>query len=212
MPRRPERQPEYSASEIKMRAREKNVEIYRRLTGLYCIPEDKQYWTLCHLQPPVPGSEIIQLESMGFLKKSQFYGVDWDKKKEDIILQNQQWHPDAHWIEGEWTRVLTRTTTFNPALVFLDITRFADKKRTADVVVPTMYKCPLRTVLIVNLLLSNPRGKQRFNPDKLVEYLCTKVGSLELKHWLTNVERFWYNAFGRTDMITFVFYKKGAQA
>lgn len=199
-------QPAYWKLESKIKARSENVETYQKLTGRSSLPIDRGYWTLCNYQPPQEeGTEIVQLERLGFVKKSQFFGVDWD---ENIIEQNKEWHPEAHWYHGEWIKVIREQDNFNPALIYLDVTKFADRIGAANMVASTMHLCPIDTVLLVNVMLSDPRSSVKFDAAMLVQRIVKSVGTFELKKWAAKVDNFEYNATRKTNMITYVFYKK----
>mgnify|MGYP003972714173 CR=1 FL=1 len=197
-------QPEYYKSPYKLAARAENVEAYRKATGLQSIPIGREYWTLCSKQSQDDGAEIVQLQNLGFLTKDQFHGVDWDH---DIIKENKREHPQAHWYEGDWIEVI-ESTEFNPALVYLDSTSFADHKIALNLTVRTMFVCPHGTVLIANAMLNDPRSRKQFSKDKLIDDLRTEVPSIELSKWDTTVRNFQYSSTGRTYMISYVLYKK----
>lgn len=198
-------QPEYNKSIHKIRARAENVAAFKRITGLQSIPKGREYWTLCNNQPPEQGSEIVQLQDLGFLKKEQFHGVDRDS---GIIYRNKLWHPEAHWYEGDWNEVI-ENAEFNPSLVYLDATSFADHEIAMNLTVGTMLLCPDETVLIVNVMANDPRSSKKFDKNKLVDRLGYKVPSMELAKWSTTVENYEYSATGITLMISYIFHKKG---
>lgn len=198
-------QPNYSRLEVKVAARKENVAIFRRVLGLESIPKEKQYWTLCNLQDPnCEGSEIIQMGALGLLKKNQFHGVDRD---EDIIQKNKEWNPDAYWYHGEWIDVIRDCLNFNPALVYLDTTTFADCDISADIIISTMLLCPIDTLLLVNSILSGPY-RRKFDSQTLINKVIKGVPSLELEKWTKEIKMYEYNATGKTNMITYVFYKE----
>jgi hypothetical protein len=200
-------QPKYYKLDIKKKARKKNIEIYRELTGNFSIPENKQYWTLCNLQPPdCDGTEIVQLRNMGFiLSDSQFYGVDFN---EEIIIKNREWHPNATWIYGDWEEGVRQVDNFNPSLVYLDMTSFVSTKKVLYSINSTMSRCKINTVILVNLMLNDPRSSRIFDSSFLVSSLPKTVPSLELSKWRQEVNSFTYNATGYTEMKTFVFFKE----
>lgn len=199
-------QPKYSKSPHKIGARKANIELYRKLSGRQGIPVDREYWTLCNRQPPEPGAEIEQMLAAGVISsKSQFHGVDWDKKGEGIIAQNKVWHPEAHWYQGEWSEVITKVN-FNPAFVYLDATNFADQHIASGLVTTTMMLCPFDTVLIVNLMLTDPRSSRVFDSDKLIRNLECRVPSMELSLWNIRIPNYRYSA-SKTELITYAFYK-----
>lgn len=199
-------QPDYWTLEPKIKAREENASVYRRLTGNQSIPANRGYWTLCNHQPPdQSGTEIVQLQNIGLISKDQFFGVDWD---EDIIAQNKEWHPEANWYCGDWVKVIREQDDFNPALVYLDTTKFADHMGAAKIVASTMHLCQSNTVLLANTMLNDPRSSIKFSPEGLMRHLENCVGSFELKKWHPKIENYIYNCHGKTNMITYIFHKK----
>ena len=198
-------QPDYWDLEPKIKAREENVSIYRRLTRNVSIPLDRGYWTLANIQrPDKDGTEIVHLCKMGFIVKNQFFGVDWDVDK---IQQNRLWHPEANWYVGEWLEVIREQDNFNPSMVYLDTTNFADHLPAAKIVASTMYLCQPNTVLFANVMLNDPRSHQKFDPAGLMRHLEKSVASKELSKWQSNIENYVYNGSGKTNMITYALHK-----
>lgn len=201
--------PNYWESDIKVNARKANMETYRDLTGRTSLPSDRNYWTLCNLQPPKEGTEIVQMERCGFLEKSQFFGVDRDndEKNPNIIKRNKEWHPEANWYRGDWLKVIRSHDNFNPALVYLDTTSFAEGSGAVigafELTASTMPLCPSGTVLLVNVMLNDPRSRRKFNPKSLIQELRIP----EIKNWQTKVPNYQYSVTGKTVMLTYVFYK-----
>ena len=196
-------QPIYHKSPFKINARKENVDSYCRISGNNSIPTEREYWTLCNWQPDDDGSEIMQLKKLGFLKKKQFHGVDIDK---EIIEQNKIWHPDANWHCGDWLEVIGYND-FNPAMVYLDTTGFVDHSIVIRTAVGTMLLCPKKTLLIVNAMLNDPRSSRKFDPSKLIGEIGRKVPSSELKKWDQSIENYDYSSTGKTDLISYMFYK-----
>ena len=193
-------QPVYEASPHKLAAREKNASIYRRLTGRYAIPSDRQYWTLAHYQSKSSTSEISQMVSLGLIDKKQFHGVDRDST---IIKQNRVWHPEAHWYAGEWTEIIQRLD-FKPALIYLDTTSFADRRAAVREVVTTMLRCRQpETVLFANLMLTDPRTHKALDSNALLESIRTAVPPRELRRWNLEIENYDYASTGKTTMLTY---------
>lgn len=197
-------QPKYYQCPNKIHARKENVDVYRRLTGRRSIPENRGYWTLCNFQPPEKGAEIVQMERVGLLKKQQFHGVDRDA---EIIAQNKIWHPEANWYSGDWLHVIERADNFNPSLVYLDTTCFADHWVASSVVVKTMMLCQPQTVVLANVMLNDPRSSKQFDTERLVKNVERQVPTLELEKWQTEVDNYDYSATGKTKMMTYIFYK-----
>jgi hypothetical protein len=83
-------QPVYYENKHKIKSREYIIKSYREITGLDCMPKDKQYWTFCREQPNSDGAEIVQLVKSGLIQKSQFYGIDYDLEKKGIRLAARQ--------------------------------------------------------------------------------------------------------------------------
>jgi hypothetical protein len=201
-------QPVYTKSENKIQARQENTTIYRALTGKHSIPKDRGYWTLCNQQPPEDGSEIEQLTKEGLIQKAQFYGVDWDK---GIIDQNRIWHPEAKWFNGDWLDVIEDQENFNPGLIYLDTTAFADHHHSTQMTVRTMLRCPVGTVLLVNVMMNDPRSpkKKKFKADILMKEIAKKVPISDLKKWDKEIKNYVYQTTRYTQMGTFIFYKRG---
>lgn len=199
--------PKYYSLKEKILAREKQIGIWRSLTGHSSIPKGKQYWTLCNFQPPdCKGTEIVQLRDMGVIvSDSQFFGVDYD---EAIILQNKKWHPDANWVCAYWEDGIRSVDNFDPSLIYLDMTSFASTEKVLYCINSTMHRCKKGTVLLVNLMLNDPRSSRFFDASYIITALPKTVPSLELEKWNQKVESFTYNATGYTEMKTFVFFKK----
>lgn len=199
-------QPKYSELDVKLQARLENVTIFQQLTGFNSIPN--QYWTLCNFQPPTEGSEIVQLSNMGFLKKSQFIGVDSDKDNEGIIEQNEAWHKGsgATWIRADWLTAIHTHKPFNPSMIYLDTIMFLDNIRLAKLVRSTMLRCPFNTVLIVNAIIANVRDYRTADEERFMKTLTSYMG-IEFNKWSKEVTRFEYNATGKTNMQSLIFHK-----
>lgn len=199
-------QPEYYNLEHKIMAREENVVIFKQVTGLSSIPSGKIYLTLCNLQPPDhEGTEIVQLEKMGFLKKSQFYGIDRD---EEIISKNKKWHPEASWLYGEWIDVIKDIDNSKLSVIYLDTTTFADNDTSINIVRSTMPLCPKGTLLLANTMLNCPYSSKEFDPADLIKGLNKNIPSFELNKWRKEIKNYTYNSTGKTQMITYVFIKE----
>jgi len=197
-------QPEYWNLSAKIKAREENVRLYRELTGNEKLPVCKGYWTLCNFQPNEKGSEIVQLEDLGLITKNQFFGVDWS---EEIILKNAKWHPEAFWYCGEWLDIIREVDNFDPGLVYLDVTKFADRDQIVKMVASTMYLCKKDTVLLVNAMLNDSRSSIQFDPYQFARKLPNNVGSIELEKWISKIPNYTYNCSGKTNMITWAMHK-----
>jgi hypothetical protein len=199
--------PSYEARE-KFEARRLNIARYREITGNQSVPDGRGYWTLCDCQSLSPSAEIAQMEKAGLLRKSQFHGVDRDPRK---IARNAEFHPDANWHLGEWLDVI-REAGFNPGLVYLDTTQFADHRRATEIVRKTMMLCPKQTVLFANVMLNDPRSSREFDPCGLLKNLARDTPSTELAKWDPRVMNYSYNCTGKTKMQTYVMKKHGNQA
>ena len=168
------KQPLYSKSIAKYMARELHIILYPLLTGNYSVPEDKHYWFLCNLQDKTKGSEVVQItqnRSKGpFVKPNQCYGVDYNKT---IIRRNKKYHPEVNWFQSEWTRAI-KDNYFNPALVYLDTTYFADRYPALRALKTTLDLCKKNTLVICNVMMSNSRagtGSNLFDESAIIENL-----------------------------------------
>lgn len=141
------KQPDYHKSKRKHDARKIMIDLYRATTGLQTIPKDKQYWTLCNLQPDGDfvgfGSEINQILAAGLIsKKSQFHGID---NNLDYILENKKVHPDANFYHGDWKNVVKfeMADAFNPAIIYFDTIYSIDNRDFISDLATTMnYAAP----------------------------------------------------------------------
>jgi len=196
--------PVYEKCKTKIAARDENILLYQRLTGLDKLPEDKGYWTLCNHQTDDKDSEIEQMQASGLISKSQFFGVDRDA---EIISSNKLYHPDANWISAEWLDAI-EMDCFNPAFIYLDTTSFADHSRATDLTIQTLFRCDVNTLLIVNVMLNDPRSSRRFDEKALIKNLNNHVPARELRTWKSEILNYIYSATGKTDMLSCVFFKE----
>jgi hypothetical protein len=167
-----------SLTNYKVLARAEGIRLFRAMTGRRSIPSGQTYWTLCNRQGVEPDSEINQLVSEGVCTKSQFVGVDYDAA---LIEQNRIDHPEAKFICGEWTEAIM--TDFNPALVYLDSTGTADCPHTADLCTRTMQRCPVGTVLLCNVMLTNPYTGDVCSRETLLSNIAERCTEAELDAW-----------------------------
>lgn len=198
-------QPTYHKCPYKIKARAENAAVYRRMSGSDCLPIDRQYWTLCNSQPNESGSEIVQMEDIGLFQRNQFVGVDRDA---EIIQQNREWHPQATWHCGEWLKIIQDSDDFNPSLIHLDLTGFADGRIVTENLANTMLLCPSQTVLLANFMLNDPRSSRQFDPNTILRNIERQVPASELSMWKSKVENFVYSSTGRTFLITYIFAKQ----
>lgn len=197
------KQPIYHENAAKKQSRFQIMEAFKKITGLNAIPEDRQYWTLCNWQPDVAGSEIVQLVDANFLKKEQFFGIDYDMKKEGIIEHNKKCHPNANWFDGDFLETIEENyDLFKPALINLDGTQTVLKTNCHIYVARIMNICPEGTVFAVNLMLSDAHSSRKFSPKILVEGVRKKL--YRPNDWQV-LESYYPYKSSRTDMGTYVF-------
>jgi hypothetical protein len=213
-------QPKYSESPHKFMAREFNKRLYRLITGNHSIPSDKQYITLANLQDRTPTSEINQYVSSGLLLPNQFVGIDSEKK---YITRNKKNHPNATWIHGKWNIIIS-SNNFNPSLVYLDSTHFADRPPALETLRNTLGICDHGTLLICNVMETNPRSGlgSLLDTTALVSGLLEdqipaaymdwnkdkeNASMEEIKNSSMRVESYTYRTTDRTLMKSFIFYK-----
>lgn len=213
-------QPKYSESPHKFMAREFMRRMYVLTTGNPSLPYNKQYVTLCNYQDKSPTSEINQLVSSKLITKSQFIGIDNTKK---YINRNRKNHPEAEFLHGDWNLVIG-SNEFNPGLIYLDSTYFADRKPALDALKNTMSICDHGTLLICNVMETNPRSGIGFslNAEQLISGLLADQIPVAYMHWNKNkenlsieeinssvirVDSYDYRTTGKTKMRSFIFYK-----
>lgn len=212
------KQPLYSKSVTKYMAREIHIGIlYPLLTNNLSIPQDKHYWYLCNLQDNSEGSEIVQVtkqRSFGqFATLNQCYGVDYQK---NIIKKNKKCHPSSNWICDEWTRAI-KNNNFDPALVYLDTTYFADRYPATKALKETLDKCKAGTLLIANVMMNNSRagtGDDLFDQNALLDNLLTNEHPQKYAKWNVSCNDEDVNVFhsfdyktSKTLMRSYVFFK-----
>lgn len=116
----------------KLNARDSTIiNAYKDYTGFNCIPEDKQYWTLCGQCANSDGtigenSEYDQLVNKNkFVKPKQFFGIEKNKK----IYKVNTAIKEANWICGDFVNELDNYAglhidKFNPAVINFDTIKF----------------------------------------------------------------------------------------
>lgn len=187
----------------KLSARAANVELYRRLTGRYAIPADRQYVTLAARQSDRETSEINQMLALGLItSKSQFVGVDMVA---ELIEFNRVTHPEAVWVHQQttWLNTLLEIEPFNPGVIYLD-TEY-EGRRAAQMAAETMSVCSNGVVLLVNTCASSPYRKV-MDSDGFLNEMTARVPDIGV--WTRQgVEVFEYSS-NATLMRTFAFVKE----
>lgn len=197
--------PDFTKSNFKTLARAENIKLFREFSGRSKIPNGRQYWTLCNFQPPSVGSEIVQLLNSKFVKPEQFHGVDRDSS---IIAENKKWHPDANWHSAEWNDIIDSYPDFNPSLIYLDTTNFADHRIGMKTVTRTMMACGPETLLLANLMANDVRSQKQFDLDSFCFHVEKNVPPQELLKWSSEVKNYIYSSTGRAFMVTYALWKK----
>lgn len=163
--------PEFAKSHAKYMARELHIgSLFPLFTGKICLPENKSYWYLCNIQDNTEGTEFYQLtkkirvhkNEYVFAQPEQCYGVDRNKL---IIRQNKKLHPKSNWIANEWLSAIRNSDSFDPALVYLDTTSFAEGFVAANLLANTLSGCKISTLVIANVMMNNPRSGKGDNAD-----------------------------------------------
>jgi len=217
------RMPSFSKSHSKHMARELHISfLFPLITGNLSIPDAKGYWYLCNEQDNTKGSEIYQLtkelkESGGkkyiFARPEQCYGVD---RSSSIIKKNKKLHPDSNWLDGEWNAVL-QSEDFDPALVYLDTTSFADKIPAVQALKETLRGCNKNTLVIANVMMNNARagsGDFFFDKEALIDNLLNDEHAETFANWNISPKNKKLNLFHsyeyrtrKTLMRSYIFFK-----
>lgn len=215
--------PSFSKSPAKYMARELHIGfLYPLLTGNPCIPDGKAYWYLCNEQDDTEGSEIYQLtrkirdydgRRYVFARPGQCYGVD---RSSNTIRRNKKIHPDSNWLHGEWNAVV-QSEHFDPALVYLDTTSFADRSPAVQALKQTLYKCRKDTLVIANVMMNNARagsGGIYFDEGALVDNLLFQEHPETFAMWNVSPEDESLNLYhsyeyrtSKTLMRSYIFFK-----
>lgn len=194
-------------TDAKVWARQQIIETYRARMQRPSIPGEAQYWTLCSRQSRSARSEIEQMTRSGLIQKKQFYGVDYDKHNW-IMTANRRDHPEANWHRGEWIQVIRTARTFNPAIVYLDTTCFAEHRSALRLISNTMIFCPFGTLLFANFIVRDPRSSRRFDPAAVIRALPSHLPSVEIAAWNLEVRSYGYRN-RHTVMRTYILQKGG---
>jgi len=154
--------------------------LYPLFTGNLTIPDGKGYWYLCNEQSDSKGSEIYQItreprqrdgRSYFFARPEQCYGVD---RNRNIIKRNKRLCPDSNWLAKDWEEAIQDQSVFDPALVYLDTTSFADGRPALGMLNETLLRCKRNTLVIANVMMNQPRagtGENIFDQNALVNNL-----------------------------------------
>lgn len=212
------KQPVYSKSETKYKARELPIAIlYPLFTGNHKLPAEKQYLFLCNLQDKSEGSEVSQLIKKRpkgqFAKLNQICGVD---KSKSLIKKNKRYWPEANWFDDEWTKVI-QDNKFNPGIVYLDTTYMEDKYPALRALKHTLEICKKNTLLICNVMMSNPRagsGQNLFDENVIIDNLLLSDHPDAYEKWNVSYEDPNVNIFhsyeyqtNKTPMRSYIFFK-----
>lgn len=216
--------PSFSKSHTKYMARELHIGfLHHLITGNRTIPDGKSYWFLCNEQCDTEGSEIYQLtkkprESNGetyfFARPDQCYGVD---RSSSIIRKNRRLHPGSNWLATEWNKAIQDQSIFNPALVYLDTTSFADRRPATAALKETLRGCKKDTLVIANVMMNNARagsGEFFFDQNALIDNLLHDEHRETFAKWNVSPEDENINLFhsyeyrtSKTLMRSYIFFK-----
>lgn len=216
--------PSFDKSVTKFVARELHIGyLYPLLTGRYSLRPGKGYWYLCNVQTREEGSEMHQLTRLlrnrggrecVFATPEQCYGVDRSRK---IIKKNKENHPGSNWIAAEWNEAIQDQKSFDPGLVYLDTTSFADRMPARDALLETLRLCNKDTLVIANVMTSNARagrGDQLLDDGALVDNLLAEQHPETFASWNVSPEDPTQNVFHSYEyktrkafMRSYVFFK-----
>jgi hypothetical protein len=216
--------PVFFSSATKFMARELHIGyIYPMFTGNLCIPKGKGYWYLCNEQPNHQGSEYHQLTKLlrtsgrggyTFAQPKQCYGVD---RSSALISKNKRLRPESNWIAAEWNAAIQDQSIFDPALVYLDTTSFANGRPAQEILKETLYRCKKGTVVIANVMMTHPRagdGTALFDEDALINNLFEDIHPRTFSTWNISPDNKSHRIFysyeyntSKTLMRSFIFFK-----
>jgi hypothetical protein len=208
----------FDQSSEKLEARRKYISFYRKFSGNFSLPLDRQYWTLCAEQRREAGAEINQLVAEGLILPFQFHGVDRDEDQR-IIAENCLNHPEANFYRGDFLSVIRAKSTegdtlfpslgFKPGIIYLDTQNWGNRQPALTLLIDTMRFCSfLKDVLIcVNVMANSPRGKENLDTSILLRNLENDLP--ELDKWKREVFGFHYHMTGAlTTMVSYLLYKE----
>jgi hypothetical protein len=150
--------------------------------------------------------------SLGLLTKNQFHGVESWYKEANVL--NRANHPEAHWYDEAWEDVLLNHENFNPGLIYFDSEFTVESKEAARMTAATMRRCPYGTVLIVNVMLTNPyKGVVLQDTQVLLDNIAQHFTDTELEAWDwfgEGFDSYTYSGSGRTVMLSLTLFKQEA--
>jgi len=135
---------------IKVKSRKETIiDLYLELFGRESLPLHKTYWSMagqCYNNGPVHNCEYDQLVKSGFLKSTQFHGVEINR---DIHSQNTK-ITDTQWHLGHFVDVLEQHTDLNPGVIRYDGTAMPQTcaKDLADII-NILTECNIHDVLVL---------------------------------------------------------------
>jgi len=188
---------------------------YRHIYKRLCLPEGRQYWTICGAHFDEQGKldgEYGQLIKDGLISPHQFYGVD---KEKSIIDKNREYYPSVKWLNGDFLEMMEEALIagdFRPAIINFDNIR--QKKFGAKELMQIMKMIDDQwygdLLLSVNFVLNSPYRKSVIDSgNDVIDCLlsCYKIPD----HWNLYPEYYLYHGSGSrsaTWMGTFTFVKK----
>jgi len=187
---------------IKSAARRMLIDAYRRITNRQTLPTNKTYWTLCNDQT-YPNSEINILSSDGFIRESQFVGVD---RELEYILANKEKFNKSIWLHEEWDTAIDNPIFASAGMVYFDSLNFAENKKALDTITETMMRCPEDCVMGINLLLNDSRSRKRFSEQVALQSIRNKLPSRVWRRF-DQYFPFSYCASKKSQLITIMLYR-----
>jgi len=197
------------ANDIKAKAREAAIRLWRTNSGWDALPKGWTFVSLCNDQSDNdPLSELNQLLQSKFITEEQYIGIDRDQL---LIEANRRAHPRATWITNDFVcaiQQLASSGTWKPGIVFFDTYHRFDNPSLGQQTAQTcqvMSSCPPSTMLVVNAVVSDryKTGNHLQNEDAFWKALKATLG-VEAGNWEQSTG--WdYTSTMRTIMRTRVF-------
>ena len=208
------REPEMSPTKIKYGkekrfSHQKNVEVWRELSGRNKFSPVEQYVTLADTS----SEEYESMMDLSILDNpSQYHMVNRDMEKLTILKKRYPLVPADNFHHGDWSIVMNcGPLCHHGGIMYIDTMSEPDNTRpiASTMLAAAMNNCGPQTLICMNLCYTNPRRSKALSLDKFFENL--KKHSLpkwKMIESADNQTAFTPPKTSVTQMITFYFWRE----
>lgn len=193
-----------------MIVRNTTIDFYRRVTGNYSIPCEQYCLALCGDQLNENGYQIRQYIDAGFLRESQYIGLDDNAA---IIAANKKRYKRAQFVCGNYRHEIARmVSSHSLALIDLDTTGVGNCEATIELAARTLRLADPGTVVAFNVSLNIPAAPHKFTVpvEDVLNAIYLRLPSATLAAWqheTTQMGTFSAQTSRSAKMQTFLFYR-----